>query len=326
MPSTIKDYMIIVCCFYKWFTKKKDPDILAEFVPPHVNTERLHPKDVLTWEDIIRLSRAGSTPIQIAIPQVLYDLGSRAEEFLTPRIQDVELIMDGRAIKIHINKSKTDEGLRSPLIVRSAPALMHYLQAHPKRGDPYAPLWVMKSGKPLSYGGLRKMLQVLKARSELEKPVNPHSFRKSSATEYAHNENFNPLEIKQRFGWEKSSRMLDIYCRIDEGKVNDKVMQQYGLKEREKVKEEIKDNECGWCKYKNPLGETSCFNCGRPLGLRPEEIETQTKWDMFFRTVGEKMMQTNPNIKEQFEAAALEVGSKGKRTEKKEANLIQTGV
>jgi integrase len=65
---------------------------------------------------------------------VLFESGARAEELLSLLIEDVEIVVDGEAIILHFRRSKTKEGIRNPIIVRSAPALIHYLQTHSEWG------------------------------------------------------------------------------------------------------------------------------------------------------------------------------------------------
>jgi len=90
--------------------------------------------------------------------------------------------------------------------------------------------------------------------------------------------------------------MLDVYCRIDESKVNDKVLEEAGLKQREKVQDELKESVCGWCKKPNPLGARFCVVCLRPLNLRPDEAQTVIEWEGVNRRILDKLLEEEPEI------------------------------
>jgi len=267
---TQHDYLITLKNFFKWLKKCEDPKETSWIELPNPESKRLTPKDILTWEEVVTLSQAARTPRDQALPQVLWDSGLRIEELLTMKIGDVAQVNGGSAATLHIRVSKTD--IRAPIIVRSAPALFNWLRAHPFRADESAPLWVNWKDKPMDYASARKVLLTLKERSGLKKRVNPHSFRKSSASFYSHL--LTPSELKARYGWEQSSRMLNVYCFPDEDKVNEKIMRIHGLKvdDREKAaNEESKPRECSWCHTLNPAGQELCVNsaCGR--SLNPED-------------------------------------------------------
>ncbi len=270
--SSKYDYMIILKTFFRWLKKKKEPEEVEWINPLRPKTKKLHPDKILTWEDVILLSKASMNPRDKALVQVLWDTGGRIEEILTLQLTDIETVIEGQAVKLHFRKSKIEESLRSPLIVRSAPALLDWIRYHPLRNDKTAPLFIkLNVNKPMNYDSARKVLKDLKERSGLDKPVNPHNFRKSSASFYSHVPELSELEVKTRFGWKKSSKMLDIYCNVSEKKVNDKILELHGLKDMDKTREEIKPVVC-ICGTTNPAGEEYCVLCKRPLTLKPEEI------------------------------------------------------
>lgn len=213
----------------------------------------------------MKLSKAAMNSRDRALVQVLWDTGARIEELLTLRIRDVEAIYEGQAVKLHMRKSKTD--IRSPLIVRSAPALLNWIENHPLRDNRDALLWVKvnNTNGPMDYCTARKILMDLAKRIKFEKLVNPHNFRKSSASFFSHK--LSPSELKVRFGWRQSSKMLDIYCFPDEDKINGRILELEGIKrgEPEKEKDELMPKRCMWCSKLNPAGQEHCSTCNRPL-------------------------------------------------------------
>ena len=66
-----------------------------------------------------------------------------------------------------------------------------------------------KEGTMLSYATLKKIFRKLKERSGFSKPMNPHHFRHSRATDLAHR--MTDAQRCRHFGWEDGSRMPKIY-------------------------------------------------------------------------------------------------------------------
>jgi len=257
-------FVVILKTFFRWLKKCDKPEETDWIRPPKPEAPRLRPDVILTWKDVVKLSKAAMNERDVALPQVLWEVGGRIEEVLTLELRDIERVNGGEALKLHLRKSKTE--IRSPIVVRSAPALLNWIEKHPLREDKNAPLWIKtnRNDKPMEYATARKVLKDLKRRSKLDKPVNPHNFRKSSASFYSHY--LSPAELKNRYGWRQSSRMLDIYCFPDEDRVNGKILELEGIRDKKiKEKKDIKPKKCNWCQKTNPAGAEYCVLCKRPL-------------------------------------------------------------
>jgi len=239
--------------------------------------KRLKSYELLTWEDILLLSSVALTSRDQAIVQVLFDSGLRIGELLTLEIRDVEVIYDGAAINLHLRQSKTI--VRDVVIVRSAPALLDYLQAHPnKQGSSKVFLNNCSPFHPMLYDSARKILRDIMKRSPIRKPVNPHSFRKSSVSHVAHV--LNESELKTRFGWTQDSRMFNTYVHMDERRVNNHFLEIEGVVEpgvKQQQEFALKPQTCAWCNKINPLGAVYCSQCKRPLNAQESFITVQHK-------------------------------------------------
>jgi len=261
------DMLTILRQIYRYLGKT---ELVEDIKIRRPEIEELHPDEILTWDDVVLMSKYALSERDKALVQVLWDSGLRIEELLTMRIKDAVVKNHNSAVELHIRKSKTKR--RSPIIVRSAPALLSWIEKHPLKDDRDAPLWVNLT-RPYSlmkYSTVRKVLKTLKERSGLKKRVNPHMFRKSSASFYCGL--LTESEIKERFGWKQSSKMLDIYLHPNEREINKKIMKLHGLKvddDEEIVKDEEMPKKCLWCSTLNPAGQEFCTKCKRPLD--PEE-------------------------------------------------------
>lgn len=251
-PTTIQAYLVILKTFYKWLKKNENPEEVAWIKPQRIEPEKLRPEEIITWEDAVKLSRSALNHRDKALPLVLWESGARIGELLSMNMEDVEIVDNGMIL--HITESKTE--VRDIGIKKSVPALGEWLQNHPLRDRPDTPLWVNLNGNHnrASSGLVRRMLEKMAERCKLNKDVNPHRFRKSSASIFATNGMFSEAELKRRMGWSPDSRMLRIYVHMDDYRIN----QKYLNSEQEGVK-------CMWCNAINSPAESYCQTCKRPL-------------------------------------------------------------
>ena len=119
-----------------------------------------------------------------AIISVLYESGTRVGEFLGMKIKNVQFDKYGAVIVVH---GKT--GWRRIRLFSSVPHFSNWIEHHPLKDDPEAPLWIRLGSKnhckPLSYEALRMLLRKIAKRAGIKKNVNPHNFRHSRATDLA---------------------------------------------------------------------------------------------------------------------------------------------
>ncbi len=185
----------------KWFViraRKKTPEIISE-------------------NEVKRLYNAEKTLRGKYVIAGLYGSGARIEEFLNLRFEDFEEpTASFPYYKIDLKKeySKTEErkiGLYWDLCTE---ATAKYLANIEKKDNKQRVL-------EMEYDAVRKFLSRLSL-EVLNKNVNPHMFRKSSATFMA--SKLNRQQLCVRFGWKFSSQMPDIYINragIDEIDVKD---------------------------------------------------------------------------------------------------------
>src|SRR5205823_11914414 len=115
-----------------------------------------------------------------ALLSVEWETGGRIAEVGNLQIKHVVSVEHGYTLVLD---GKT--GQRSVLVVSAAPALTAWLNIHPFRNDPEAPLWVhwnYRTGpKQLKYDTIRFLIVDLFRRAGITKRVYPHLFRHSRA-------------------------------------------------------------------------------------------------------------------------------------------------
>jgi len=280
--STKSAYCKILKSFFCWLKSSEHPEETAWLKPPNYEPKKLSKSDKLFWEDVEKLSRASMNKRDFLLPQLLFDTGARIEELLTLRIKDVELLgVNGAncesgkprfAAKVHIQKSKTET--RSPMVYKCVPALIDWLDNHPFRDNPEAPLFVhlQKNKNAMSYKDARVTLVKMADRAGLKKRVNPHVFRKSACS-HCGDIGMGDSQIDKRFGWKIGSRVKRAYLFPDEDRANEVYLNGEGaiIEKKDPAKEGPKPTLCWWCNKPNPIGRDFCVNPECRLPLNPSE-------------------------------------------------------
>jgi len=112
----------------------------------------LLPQDLLAEEEIRRLVEAADNPRDRAFIITLYETGGRIGEVGSLRIRDVPFHKGYASVML---RGKT--GPRRVPVVAAVPYLGLWIEHHPDRSNPDAPLWPkLSDGKPMSYPALAK--------------------------------------------------------------------------------------------------------------------------------------------------------------------------
>ncbi len=289
------DHRVIIKKFYTWLRNKENDDIDEWETPKEVkwvkakkprNCNKL-PSDLLTPQDITFLSDNCKNLREKALILTLYESGARIGELLSLKIKDVEFDDYGAMLNLF---GKT--GYRKIRIVGSSPALSQWLQnEHPKRDDKNAYLFCNinqgNEGTLLSYASAKKILNNLKKRTDFKKPLNPHHFRHSRASELA--EHLTDSQRCHYLGWQQGSQMARIYTHIED--TNRIILELNGLVKKDKDKTgKFSEVICPRCSTKNAYGSKFCGQCSMGLDIKSIDEFEKTRNDAL------KTIENNQNI------------------------------
>ncbi|MEM3012579.1 MAG: tyrosine-type recombinase/integrase [Candidatus Hadarchaeales archaeon] len=273
---TKHDYKVTLKKFYRWLRGGEDyPDEVKWIKATIKNNDKKLPEELLTEEEVKKLIEAARHPRDKALVATLYESGCRVGELLSMGIKHVSFDDYGCQL---IVRGKT--GMRRVRVIASSPFLANWLDIHPLKGDPEAPLWVgigtTNKDKPLDYASVRKLLKVLGANAGIKKRLNPHMFRHSRATHLA--TVLTEAQMNQYFGWVQGSDVPSTYVHLSGRDVDRTLLQIYGIEQEGKEKEEskLKPKKCPRCSRVNPATGRFCSACGMPLDLKAAmELETE---------------------------------------------------
>ena len=238
------------------------------------NDSRVTPESLLTPADFKAIVTATRNKRDRAMVYVLFEAALRPGELLTMRVDSVVFKNDYCLISAN---GKTGVK-RIPLVVSYKP-LLEWLQEHPQRDNPNAPLWCSLATnydwRQLSYRHFRTVIRRLAANAGLKKDVWPYLYRHTSLTALA--KVFTESRLEQFAGWTYGSKMTRRYVHFSARDLEDAVLELHGLKEPDKDGGIAKLVECPRCKNKNPFGEVRCNFCGFILDrLLAEEMDQKT--------------------------------------------------
>ena len=219
------------------FARRKD--LAQKISVPNISIdERIDEIDRVTPGEVQKLLQAEDNPRNQALIAVLYESSGRLSEVSSLKVHDVQIDKYGAIVKL-FGKTK----LRNVRLVASAPYLTRWLQIHSCRGDPEAPLFytvylgnVKGLGNTMIAKVIRNAAKNAGFKGEQLKKFHPHAFRHGRLSELGHD--LTDSEMKHVGGW-NDRRMISLYSRVDEDRVNNKLLSLQGLtvEEEKKVSE-----------------------------------------------------------------------------------------
>lgn len=260
---TKHDYKIVVKRFFKWLRGTKNYPDEVEWIKTTIKeANTMIPEDLHTEEDINKLIDAAKHPRDKAMVAFLYESGCRVGELLSLKIKNV--VFDELGAIVTLN-GKT--GMRKIMVVSSVPHLSTWIENHPIRDNPESPLWIPISNHnrsdPVLYPNFRLILNQLGKKANINKKMNPHSFRHSRATHMA--SHLTEAQMNNYFGWVQGSKMAGTYVHMSGRDMNNAILKMNGLKSKEEVKQEFSPKKCKRCEMVNSPNGKFCMRCGAPL-------------------------------------------------------------
>jgi len=252
--------------FYKWLNGGEEYPEKVKWIRTSMNGKKRLPKELLSIEDVMNMINAADHIRDKALISLLYESGLRIGELLSLMIKNI--YFDEYGAKILIPEGKT--GMRKIRLVSSVPHLATWIENHPFKDNPESHLWVgigtRNKNDLIGYQNARTLIKNLAKKANIKKRINPHLFRHSRATFIANH--FTEAQMNHYFGWVQGSKMPSTYVHLSGRDIDGAVLKLHGLKEHEKIKEELlSPKKCHRCEKENPATGKFCLRCGAPLNL-----------------------------------------------------------
>jgi len=281
---TLDTKKIVIKKFFKWLYNTDDyPGIVKWIKLSRSSYNFKKPSEMLTESEVKKLIECCDNLRDKAIFSLLDDTAIRIGELVNLNIEDVA--NDGENLSITV-RGKT--GQRNVGLITSAPLINEWLNLHPYKNNPEAPLFISLSnscyGERMYETGIYAMLQVYKERAGIKKRVTPHLFRHSRLTMYAR-KGLSESAMRQYAGWTASSSMPEVYIHLTEKDVDDKRRElETGTKPKqvELHTSSLLPITCPRCGKQNDSSNNYCSSCWLPLTR--ESVQSDLKLLNTFRS------------------------------------------
>jgi len=266
------------------------------------------PKQLVSRSDLKKMLEVADSSRDRALLMFLFEGAARKGEAVAMDILNLEWVEHGLNALV---EGKT--GRRILPLVEACPFIKRYLENHPKRNDPDAPLWISMNystrGARLTGTAIQQIIGQLAKRAKIH-PVYPHLLRHSRLTECA--EIMTEFQMKKFAGWSMHSSMASVYVERKAVDITKPIYEANGIETEKKKSKKTEQmiQECPKCGEKQPATARFCANCGQ--GLTSEDISKyrETRETLAFGKAFKDFAQQHPGI---INVAALEqVVNRGK--------------
>ncbi|WP_290900238.1 site-specific integrase [Ferroglobus sp.] len=221
--STINEYKKALKYFLK-FLGKED---LAEKIKRKEPTDNdLTRDDLLTVDEVLKLVSVAMNERDPALIMCHLDLACRPEEILTLTVGD--FVRDSWGIRVELRRSKTFR--RSPHLSFSLPYVSRWLNVHPLKNDPEAPMWLdlnaFRKGivKPIDNNAYNRILDKLFKRAGIQKRkrFSPYKLRHTGITLWS--TLLTEQQLSRRSGHIPGSKHLKRYTKLIDEDTDKKIL------------------------------------------------------------------------------------------------------
>lgn len=272
---------------YKKFARWLTGDELPKWVKNMRISQRetpVQPSDLLTKEELDKLLAACKYTRDKALIAVTLDSCMRIGAVGTLRIKSVEFNTCGAVLYMSVTSRNRKSTEPQPFpITWSTGYLNAWMDIHPDRNNPDAPLWTSmryvngeREVDALSYHAMCSMLSKVVKAAGLKKNVYFHLLKHQKVTDMLKS-GFSEGQIKFQAGWSPSSnRMLKIYGNFTRGDMINSIYEKAGLVPEDK--KQVTLQRCPRCRAVLVPEARVCHQCALILDTSlAGEIETHTK-------------------------------------------------
>lgn len=228
------------------------------------------------------------------------------------RLGELQMRVGGIVYKEYHGEINTTgkTGEKTAPVVLAYKPLLEWLQHHPHKDEPEAPLWwSFSSNGPLQYEYLRQLVKKAAREAGIRKKVWNYLLRHTKLTDFA-KKHSNQL-LKKLGNWKKGTKMMDVYVHLSNEDLEDAVLEEHGLKQFNK-ENKLTTKPCPRCNERCTDVDVRCGKCGlildQELAMKvvKKEEEYKSKMEKTIKNLEVQMsqlMQMYQNIQKQSNAS-----------------------
>ncbi|MEM3826095.1 MAG: tyrosine-type recombinase/integrase [Thermoproteota archaeon] len=254
---------------------------------------RARPEALLTEEEILKIISCARNLRDRAMLWVHFEGALRPGELLTMKVSSVEFRDQYCLVSVH---GKT--GLkRLPLVISFRP-LLDWLNVHPLKDDPSAPLWASLSrsrhGAGVGYQYFRNTVKRCAEEAGLKKTVWPYLFRHTQLTRLA--KKLTEAKLALYAGWVQGSNMAKKYVHFSARDLEETVLEINGLKKPEEEHLKLQPRMCPRCGVQNSPDTVRCSRCGLVLD-HPQAVEEAAREQEEIESIKRELEEVKDTLK-----------------------------
>ncbi|WP_347721000.1 tyrosine-type recombinase/integrase [Candidatus Nanohalovita haloferacivicina] len=223
-------------------------------------------------EQIWKMVEAARNPRDALLPILCLDAGARNKEIRKVKLSDIE--KQSETWIVEFIDSKNGKPPRDLPLTHCIEQLRAWLESHPRKDDPDAPLFVTlndkgdgEKGSELKKENINKILKRLAKRADVvdnPETVKVYDFRHSSATFRGTEQDWGVSRMMYWYAWKKPDR-AKTYCHEDNKRMTEAILKDKGIKTEDNSNNSMQMQECPRCEEKRPANAEYCPKCSLPL-------------------------------------------------------------
>ncbi|MEM4291707.1 MAG: tyrosine-type recombinase/integrase [Archaeoglobaceae archaeon] len=263
--STINEFKLALKGFLKFIGRE---DLAKKIKRREPKDNMLTREDLLSVDEVLKLVSVAMNDRDPAMIMCHLDLACRPEELLTLRVGD--FVRDSLGIRVELRRSKTFR--RAPHLSFSLPYVSRWLNVHPLKDNPNAPMWLdmnkfrQRVVAPIDHFAYTRVIGRLMERAGIKKKFSPYRFRHTGITLWA--VLLTEQQLSKRSGHIPGSRYLRRYAKLVDADADRKILAELGLIREEEGEPEVRKLQpvvCGICGEFNEPQRDRCWKCKASL-------------------------------------------------------------
>lgn len=258
--------------FYKWLNGDEEyPDCVKHIKLKKIQRLDYIVKKIMKEEEVKKMLKAADHPRDRAMIAVCIATGARRGELLNIHLRDLEPHPYGYRIRL---TGKTGTHMSPPVDREFAKILNVWLEHHPSRDNPDAPLWVRQKGNTFEAIRATMAHNILKQAAKnagLQRRIHWHMFRHTENT-WATKTKVSRASRNLTHGWSQAGNTAAIYESLTDEDAEREYRKSHGAKDEEIERtEKFGTVKCAYCGEENPSSAKYCNRCYVPLNAKEAE-------------------------------------------------------
>lgn len=294
--STLRSYQAALRKFYQYHDYGVDPGEIPMYSQAK---SPIDPNDMLTREEIQQAREAVEHPRDRSIFDLLLYTGQRREAIRTLRLKDVDI--DDGTYRLNPNvdglKGAQDRNGSRPLLGAKG-TLQNWLEYHPDTSNSEHYLItarpsysVVNPSEPVTGETIRRVMQEIKSKTSIQKPMHPHAMRHNFVTIAKRDYGLPDDTIKYLIGHDAASNVMETtYSHLASDDHVKRAEEAWGVREPD-GKSPLTPEVCPTCGNELKPNAKACERCGSVFTPDANAVQDDLKEEIWKDKVEAKRLE-----------------------------------